>query len=184
MAMETAPTHASADFVATASGLRADLWSADQVRALRLDKGHELVRIVDWCENFLGKPSELVGRSGNVCPFVPEAMVRGSIKFAVVTLAKRGAAAASEIEEVVVACREHFLARERTPGKIDIFGSMVIIFPGITPEEALTVIDPLQGRLKPSFVKQGLMLGEFHPLSPAPGLRNRAFRPLRSPVPL
>src|SRR5271154_4483450 len=155
MATEIAPAHASADFVATESGLRADLFNADEVRALRRDEGNEMVRIVDWCENFLGKPSELVGRSGNVCPFVPEAMVRGSLKFAVVALGKLGAAAASEIEEVIVACREHFLARERTHGKIDIFGSMVIIFPGITPEEALTVIDPLQRRLKPSFVKQG-----------------------------
>jgi hypothetical protein len=28
------------------------------------------------------------------------------------------------------------------------------------------------------------MLGEFHPFSPTPGLRNSHFRPLRSPVPL
>lgn len=38
-------------------------------------------------------------------------------------------------------------------------------------------------KLKPSFVQAGLMLGEFHPFNRTPGLRNKDFRPLRSPVP-
>lgn len=184
MQTESGTAHRSADFVVTQSGLRADLFSADEVRALQLDAGHELVRIVDWCENFLGKPSGLVGRSGNVCPFVPEAMMRGSIKFAVVRLRERGAEAVAEIEEMIDACREHFLAKEEQDGKIDIFGSMVLIFPDVTSEEASMVIDPSQRELKPYFVQAGLMLGEFHPFSPTPGLRNKHFRPLRSPIPL
>jgi hypothetical protein len=173
-----------AEVVVTRSGLRADLFSADEVRALGLDESHELVRVVDWCENFLGKPSGLVGRSGNVCPFVPEAMIRASLRFATVALRKRGAQAVAEIEEMIDACREHFLAREQRVGKIDIFGAMVVIFPDVTREEAPMVIDPPQRELKPSFVQEGLMLGEFHPFCPTPGLRNRYFCPLRSPVPL
>jgi hypothetical protein len=184
METETEPMPISVDFLVTQSGLRADLFNADQVRSLGLDADHELVRIVDWCENFLGKPSGLVGRTGNVCPFVPEAMMRGSLKFAVVELRSRGIAAVPEIEEMVMACRTHFLAAEKAAGKQDIFYSMVIIFPAVSKEEAQTVIDPSQRRLKPTFVKEGLMLGEFHPFSPTPGLRNASFRPLRSPVPL
>jgi hypothetical protein len=174
----------STNFVVTASGLRAELLSGDEVRALELDPSHDLVRVVDWCENFLGKPSGLLGRSGNVCPFVPEALMRGSLQFAVVSLTGRGADAVVEIEEMIEACREHFLGREALAGKIDIFGSMVLIFPGITNEEASWVIDPSQRELKPSFVREGLMLGEFHAFSSTPGLRNRYFRPLRSPIPL
>jgi hypothetical protein len=174
----------SIDFVVTRSGLRADLFSADEVRALPLDGNHALRRTVDWCQNFLGRPSRLVGRSGNVCPFVPEAMMRASLKFAVVALNKRGAESAAEIAEMIEACREHFLAREKKDGKIDIFGSMVLIFPGVSSEEAPSVIDPTQRALKPGFVEKGLMLGEFHPFSQTPGLRNRHFRPLRSPIPL
>ena len=184
MATETASPRASTKFVATESGVRVDLFSADEVRALPLGEDHPLARMVDWCVNFLGRPHSELGRSGNVCPFVPEALMRGALQFAVVALRNRGAAAVSEIEEIIVACREHFLASERDHGKSDIFISMIIIFPDVTPEEAPTVIDPLQRKLKPSFVREGLMLGEFHPLSPAPGLRNRDFRPLRSPVPL
>src|SRR5271169_3861518 len=106
MRTEAAPAPVSAEFLVTQSGLTADLFSADEVRSLWLDGSHDLVRVVDWCENFLGKPNGLLGRSGNVCPFVPEAMMRGSLKFAVVALKNRGAAARSEIEEMIVACRE------------------------------------------------------------------------------
>jgi hypothetical protein len=178
------PAQASTDFLVTPSGIRADFFSADEVRALATQENPELVEIVDWCENFLGKPSALVGRTGNVCPFVPEAMMRGSLKFTLIALRGRGGAAVREIEEVVIACRDHFVRREEAQGKIDIFGSMVILFPDVTRDEAMTVIDPSQRKLKPTFVKQGLMLGEFHPLSPTPGLRNQSFRPLRSPIPL
>jgi len=184
MQMEAETARQSTDFVVTGSGTRADFVTSDEVRALGPDAGHELVTIVDWCENFLGKPSGLVGRSGNVCPFVPEAMMRGSIKFAVVALARRGVDAVAEIEEMIDACREHFLSRETLDGKIDIFGSMVLIFPDVTNEEATLVIDPSQRELKPSFVREGLMLGEFHAFSQTPGLRNKSFRPLRSPLPL
>jgi hypothetical protein len=184
MRTEAELSPALAEFLITPSGSSADLFSADEVRCLRLDDSHELVRVIDWCKNFLGKPNGRLGRSGNVCPFVPEAMMLGSLKFAVVALRKRGTAARSEIEEMMVACREHFLAKERSEGRIDIFASMVIIFPEVTPEEAKLVIDPSQRKLKPSFIQAGLMLGEFHPFNGTPGLRNKDFRPLRSPVPL
>ena len=185
MRTEAETVRRSTDFVVTGSGLRADF--VQRRRGPRV--GARCPRtsccaIVDWCENFLGKPSGLVGRSGNVCPFVPEAMMRGSLKFAVVALTKRGVEAVAEIEEMIDACREHFLNRESVDGKIDIFGSMVLIFPDVTNEEAPLVIDPSQRELKPSFVREGLMLGEFHAFSPTPGLRNRSFRPLRSPIPL
>ncbi len=181
---ETETALRSGEVVVTRSGLRADLFSAEEVRALGLDESHELVRIVDWCESFLGKPSGLVGRSGNVCPFVPEAMMRAALKFATVALRKDGTEAVVEIEEMIVACRDHFLAGEQMGGEIDTFGAMVIIFPDVASEEAPMLIDRSQRELKPIFVQKGLMLGEFHPHCATPGLRNRYFYPLRSPIPL
>ncbi|AXC11794.1 hypothetical protein ACPOL_2472 [Acidisarcina polymorpha] len=175
----------SSDFVLTPGGFRANLYSADEVRALNPGGTNDLlIETVDWCEHFLGRPSSLVGRTGNVCPFVPQAMMLGSLKFSVISLKNRGENAMTEIEEIVTAFREHFLANEKAHGKIDIFGSWVMIFPDITAEEASRVIDVPQRQLKPSFVREGLMLGEFHPISRSPGLRNSAFRPLRSPIPL
>jgi len=155
------------------------------VRTLTRDGSNDLlIDTVDWCEHFLGRPSKLVGRTGNVCPFVPESMMRGALKFAVIEFENRGNAIIPEIEQIVPVFRDRFLADEAAAGKIDIFGTWVLIFPHVTPEEAIDVIDVPQRRMKPSFVKEGLMLGEFHPISLSPGLRNPAFRPLRSPIPL
>jgi hypothetical protein len=183
--MDVEKIQASLEFVTTPSGYQARLYNADEVRALPSGVENDLlVRTVDWCEHFLGRPSSLVGRVGNVCPFVPEAMVRGSLKFSVLPLKNRGIAAREEIEGIVVAFRDHFLDKEKADGKIDVRGSMIMLFPDVVPEEAIEVIDPSQRALKPTFVKEGLMLGEFHPFSPTPGLRNPGFRPLRSPIPL
>jgi hypothetical protein len=181
----TLPSHAEADSIITPTGIKADLYTADEVRALPRGCGYDpLIDTVDWCEHFLCRPNDLVGRGGNVCPFVPEAMMRGSLRFALLPLRNRGQAAMGEIEGIVATFREYFLRREKTQHKIDIFCSMVMVFPDVSKEEATFVIDRCQRKLKTSFVRNGLMLGEFHPLSNTPGLRSRAFRPLRSPVPL
>jgi hypothetical protein len=184
--MQTEPSQFEAqDFVVTPGGTRVYLYTADQVRTLTRDGSNDLlIDTVDWCEHFLGRPSKLVGRTGNVCPFVPESMMRGALKFAVIEFENRGNAIIPEIEQIVPVFRDRFLADEAAAGKIDIFGTWVLIFPHVTPEEAIDVIDVPQRRMKPSFVKEGLMLGEFHPISLSPGLRNPAFRPLRSPIPL
>jgi hypothetical protein len=47
-----------------------------------------------------------------------------------------------------------------------------------------TKLDELQRQLKDEFVPQGLMIGQFHPQCPQPGLWNPQFRPLQSPIPL
>jgi hypothetical protein len=185
MRTETEEVQLIPDFVILPSGVQVNLYNADDVRALNHGGSNDLlIETVDWCENFLGRSSSLVGRTGNVCPFVPEAMMRGSLKFAVIPLQKRGEAAMDEIAGVVTAFREHFLENEKAAGKMDIFGSWIMIYPDINAEEASHVIDVPQRGLKPSFVKEGLMLGEFHPISRSPGLRNPAFRPLRSPIPM
>jgi hypothetical protein len=45
-------------------------------------------------------------------------------------------------------------------------------------------LDGIQRPLRDEFVREGLMLGEFHPLSQAKGIHNNEFRPLRSPIPM
>jgi len=177
--------HMPSDFVMVPGGFRADLYTADQARSLPPGGTNDLlIQIAAWCENYVAQPSGLDGRAGSVCPFVPESLVRGSLKVAVVPLKKRGEAAKPEIERTAAAFRDTFLAREKGQGRIDIFGVWVMIFPDVTAEEAPAVIDTTQRKLKPTFVKEGLMLGEFHPLGLTPGVRNPSFRPLRSPVPL
>jgi len=168
--------------------LRVRLYDADEARSTEHGNSVALSTIVEWCESFLGRPSKLVGRSGNVCPFVPESMLRGSLKFAEIRLdqdeAKVGERAKARIEAAISTFRDRFLADQRRMKKINIFASWVMVFPDVRIDDAEELIDGPQRRLKPKFVKEGLMLGEFHPLSRSPGIRNPAFRPLRSPYPL
>ena len=51
-------------------------------------------------------------------------------------------------------------------------------------EEGRKRLKKAQNRLRPESVLRGKMIGLFEPDSPATGLVNPEFRPLRSPVPL
>jgi len=159
------------------------LYDAIETRSAQHGNSEVLATIVDWCESFLGRPSSLVGRSGNVCPFVPEAMLRGSLKFAEIRLNK-DEDPKFRIESAISTFRDRFLADQKQMKRINIFASWVMVFPDVKTEDAGELIDGPQRRMKPQFVKEGLMLGEFHPLSRSPGIRNPSFRPLRSPYPL
>lgn len=159
------------------------LYDAVEARSGGYGCSEALATIVDWCESFLGKPSRLVGRSGNVCPFVPESMLRGALKFAEIRLGAHEDPKAG-IEAAIALFRDRFLAEQRQMRRINIFASWVMVFPDVKSEDAEELIDGPQRRMKPKFVTEGLMLGEFHPLSRSPGIRNAAFRPLRSPHPL
>jgi hypothetical protein len=50
--------------------------------------------------------------------------------------------------------------------------------------EQIPILDALQARLKERFVREGLMVGQFHPQCEQGGLWNTDFRPLRAPIPL
>jgi hypothetical protein len=51
------------------------------------------------------------------------------------------------------------------------------------PADVSALIDGTQKKLKPNFVEEGLMLGEFHLRNNATGLHNEHFFPLRTPYP-
>lgn len=158
-------------------------YTADQIRALKSDVD-VLSTILDWVEGFLARPHPDLGREGKVCPFVPESLARNTIQFFVVRLADKDPNDTSVIEKHVQHFRDYFLQQEKSEGKANIFRSLLMIFPDITDDEAPVLIDSVQKKLKPSFVREGLMLGEFHAHNQGPGLRNPNFRPLRSPIPL
>lgn len=159
-------------------------YSGSQIRGLKSNLDI-LASVLEWAETFLARPHKDLGRTGDVCPFVGEALVRESLQLTLVNLKETGEARFGEIESVVLSNREHFIAKEQENSTSDnLFNALIMIFPDVTEEEAPIVIDGVQKKLKPEFVKNGLMLGEFHARNSSPGLRNPDFRPLRSPVPL
>lgn len=153
------------------------------VRASEVERnlpGSPLAVTVDWVRTFLTRPHPDVGRSGPVCPFTPTALALDTIWLT--EIADRNPDPA-RLAEVIGKYRDLFSELEPRSGSVAINKTILIVFPNLGADAA-TLIDHAQRELKPSFVDLGLMLGEFHSKNESPGLRNPAFRPLRSPVPM
>ncbi len=141
----------------------------------------ELVLARNWVRDFLGRPHRDVGRAGHVCPFVAISLALDTIWFASVPGEQPDRAA---LLTLVAQLRDRFLALEPTAPIDAINKAIVVVFGDLDREHAAELIGGVQKELKPEFVKKGLMIGEFFPGNTTPGLRNAAFRPLDSPVPM
>ena len=65
-----------------------------------------LIEIIEWVKSFLARPHPHLGRSGPVCPFVPQAIKSNSIQFAVVRAKNMEP---QQVEEIVLRYRDIFL---------------------------------------------------------------------------
>lgn len=65
------------------------------------------------------------------------------------------------------------------PVKSGLF-SVCIFLNGLNEDQYFRYIDEAHSLAKPFFMDEGLMIGEFHPLSMTQGARSTAFRPMRS----
>ncbi|MCF3102496.1 hypothetical protein IPZ58_12995 [Streptomyces roseoverticillatus] len=139
---------------------------------------HELLRpVADWISGHVARPHPDLGRRGAVCPFVPLAQRLGLVRFA---LADPPVRDEEGLVAAVAALKAHWLAMEPRSGPHTIDKTIILVLPGTAAASVVRVHD----RLKPEFVADGLMLGEFYPGHPGPGLHNPGFRPLHSDVPL
>ncbi|TSE00404.1 hypothetical protein FOS14_08275 [Skermania sp. ID1734] len=137
-----------------------------------------LAEIRDWVENFLAQPNANLGRSGPVCPFVQSSIERGFLWYS--TLHGEN----PDVLDVKLEVRDllaTFEELEPTDGRDAILKAIILAFPDVTDYE---VIDTIQRTLKPDFVREGMMIGQFYPTCSEPGLWNSDFRPLQSPRPL
>jgi hypothetical protein len=135
--------------------------------------------VIAWIELFVMKPNPELGRAGPVCPRVHMALEQNLMKFA--TIRTKDASieeAVCKCEPVVDAFHTLFPNREELP-----LATLLILFPDIKREQASDFIDGGHRRLRKTFIKNGLMLGEFHSHSTVPGTYNPAFRPMCAPMP-
>jgi hypothetical protein len=139
-------------------------------------------RIFEWARGYLSRPHPDLGRPGPVCPYTTQSL--RSSRFWVT--AHRGARPApAELVRTVLRYRDWFVRLEPSHGHRAQLKTILVLFPNIATADAPLLVDRTQELLKTEFVRAGLMVGEFHPgPPPAPGLWNKDFRPLRSPVPL
>ncbi|MET9030416.1 DUF6875 domain-containing protein [Nocardia sp. NPDC004168] len=132
-----------------------------------------------WVHEYLVRPSGDLGRDGPVCPFVKPAVGHHSLWTAVIP---------GDVE----------LTTERMKSVIDdtfdLFVSLTRPVISGAPQAALlavfrdltdyTRVDAMHSLCKDRFVADGLMLGQFYPGCPQPGLWNHDFRPLDAPLPM
>lgn len=136
--------------------------------------------VISWLESVIMKPNPGLGRAGAVCPGVHASLEQNLTKFA--TIRTKTATA----EEAVCKCAaliDAFYALFPNQDEWSL-SSLIILFPDIGRDQGADFIDGGHRRLRKIFIKNGLMLGEFHPRSTVPGVYNPAFRSMRAPVPL
>jgi hypothetical protein len=143
-----------------------------------------LRQLAAHARGFLAQPNERLGRDGHVCPFVAL-----SIKKNLFRATATKACDPSDVQDAMDTMRHvfaHMPPASPELGAADgdpMYKAIIVAFPLVSTAAAPVVIDALQKRLKLAYLRDGLMIGQFHPACPEPGLHNRDFRPLQAPVP-
>ncbi len=141
----------------------------------------KMLLVLWWIENFLARPHKDLGRTGPTCPFIRPALERNTVWLSALT---RDQYQTVPLEKWVLDFRDWFLDLDPVSSQDSVYKTILITLPDLTPDEYVTILDATQAKLKPSFIQEGLMIGQFHPDCEEGGVRNPAFRPLKSPVPL
>lgn len=146
----------------------------------RLDR--DMSTVLGWLRNYIGAPSDRIGRPGPVCPFVPGALNAGAIRFSF-HYGVDGCDA-GELHGLVSTELREFKATSEPPKSSGIsLDSLLVVLPDAA-EEGWRGIDESYGALKDIAVGAGLMIGQFHPACAEPAVRNPAFPVSRSPIAL
>lgn len=130
-------------------------------------------QIINWIELFLCAPHPALGREGDVCPFARAAMTKNAIEFF-----RNTSTDVAGLEEDIKMHLVDFSAGDQS----NIYRSRMILPTCL--EDADRAVEIVQRQLKPLFVESHLMLGQFFQDCNEPGLWNKDFRPLQTPVPL
>ncbi|WP_121155450.1 DUF6875 domain-containing protein [Micromonospora pisi] len=156
--------------------------TAEAVHPLLHGVEEKLLSVLRWAREYLCRPHPELGRKGPVCPFAQASLDRGMFYLAV----HRGETVAPAVlDGLLMTYRDWFRELPPTAGPAAQFKTILLTLPDLPPDQANTVVDRAQERLKPQYVAEGLMVGEFHAGPPEKaGLWNVDFRPLYSPVPL
>ncbi|MGK2911868.1 MAG: DUF6875 domain-containing protein [Sphingobium sp.] len=135
--------------------------------------------LAEFMTGVLPRAHDDLGRAGAVCPFSSGSLRRGMMRLTASRLRHIDEGILSDAMSLL---RHVFLSKKIDDDPEEVFRSITVVFPHLPVVEGARLIDHVQKSLKPSFVRSGLMIGEFYPDCPAPGLHNAAFRPLQTPV--
>lgn len=113
------------------------------------------------------------------CPFTPKAIKANTLWFATDSNTD---ITVDEMEKKLRAFLPEFMRMEPN-GRGGLIKTSNIGFPNLPHHKGPTVIDAAQERVKLSYLRRGVVIGEFGPHSKAPGAYSSTHRPFRSPMP-
>ena len=135
--------------------------------------------ILNWARQYLSRSNPNLGRKGPVCPFVEPSITKNNFW---ITINETSGNNEKLIHDLVIHFRNWFLELQPLEGPESLTKTILILFPNIKKLN-FNNIDKVQKRLKPHFIKKGLMIGQFNDGCQEPGLRNPNYHPLQSPIP-
>ncbi|WP_245718479.1 DUF6875 domain-containing protein [Nocardia miyunensis] len=176
-AAQQGPWDRTAMVTGSRTGVRWRRVYRDQARWERLDPAAAV--FTRWVDGHLMRPHPDLGRDGPVCPFVRTGVVH-ELVWAGLATGGDGLDTADLRRIVDDALEEYHDLCVENPDQARQL-ALVTLFPGLTRYER---IDAAHSARKSDAVRRGFMLGQFYPGCAVPGLWNREFRPLDSPVPM
>lgn len=138
-----------------------------------------LTSMARYVAEFLTAPHPDLGRTGAVCPFTSKAIEQDLVKLTACSVEGEGRSEEALVIEGMGRLRGELAAPD---GAEQAHRAIIAVFPRLAEPEGARMIEKIQRSLKLSFVERKLMIGQFFPSCPEPGLWNADFRPLQSPV--
>lgn len=145
-----------------------------------LDRYPEYGKAINWIERFVLKEYSEINRPGAVCPLLARTIKANLLWLVAITSHTQSANEAYQKGQYLADLYPQIFKRPREHR----LGALLTIFPNLDPGCASNFIDDGHRRLRMDFVRRGLMIGEFHLLSPVGSIHNPDFMVMRCPVPM
>ena len=158
-----------------------DLEDVSRTRELAERDRAALGAVADWIKTFVVKPHQDLGRTGTVCPFVPESLERQTLWLAPEQIADQDVPA---VVELMSGYKRLLLDTRPTDGDDVVYNVIVVVFSDLPAARAQGVFDEVLRQLAvPSYVEDGVLFGPYYEGNQGTALYNSSFRPFQSPVP-
>ncbi len=142
--------------------------------------------ILTWMRQSLVAPTPQVKRSRKsqgepVCPFLSASIESGNCH--IVLCDDLNHSDSSTLADFLLSWRKRFKRLPPATGAATVQKSLLIAFPGADKGFGER-LDEVHGRIKDDFVRDGLMIGRFHPWCDARSVWNQNFKAFVAPFPL
>lgn len=144
----------------------------------------DLDEVKTWLHGFVCRPNLALGRDGAVCPCAVESVRNGDVFVVDIDLGSHvgGEKRAALTERLLIlkGALSSFLSSCERPTGVALLAT---VHP-LEPHELRYVMDGAYTDVKLTFLKDGLMVGSFHPFNNRSSANNPSFFPMRPSVPL